>query len=392
MKRPNWLLYGTLGFLVKIFAFFKGQRIRRLAKIKGPAIVLSNHTSFYDFIYTTAAVYPRRVSYMAAGKMFYDPLLGFFLRMARAFPKCLFQSDPVATLNVFRILRQKGIVSVFPEGQISPIGVTQPISMAIAKLLRKAKVDVYVVRHRGAYLVNPPWSKKNFPGRILTDVERVLTKEQLAGFTDQEVLSAVVECLRFNISDFIESNHFRYRHNDIANLESVLYQCPRCGHEALQNDGRKLICPACGNELSYDRYGHVGGMRIDDLYHAQEAKMREKITTDPAFLLTAPVKLESFRDERLVEVGRGRLTLSKSGYVYEGSLDGKDAVLTFDPKNVPTLPSDLGRNVQIYEGYLIYQFAIEEVTLPTKFVIASEIIHELSLIAPVSPSLPERVK
>ncbi len=389
MKRPNWLLYGILGFLVKVFAFFKGQRIRRAAKITGPAIVLSNHTSFYDFIYTTAAVYPKRVSYMAAGKMFYDPLLGFFLRMARAFPKCLFQSDPVATLNVFRILRRKGIVSIFPEGQISPIGVTQPISMAIAKLLKKAKVDVYVVRHRGAYLVNPPWSKKNFPGRILTDVELVLSKDRLAGLTDAEIHTAVAACLAFNVSEFNATNRFKYRLNDIANLESVLYRCPRCGHEHLKNDGKNLLCSACGNTLAYDRYGLVGGLRIDDMYHAQEATMLARIEADPVFSLTAPVRLESFRDERLVEVGTGVLTLSRSGYVYEGTVDGKETRLMFDAKNVPTLPSDLGRNVQIYEGYLIYQFAMDDVTKPTKFVIAGEIIHRLSLSEPGRKPLPE---
>ncbi|MFA5006601.1 MAG: 1-acyl-sn-glycerol-3-phosphate acyltransferase [Candidatus Izemoplasmatales bacterium] len=379
MKRPNPLLYATLGFLLRIYAFFKGQRIRRHAKIKGPAIVLSNHTSFYDFIYTTAAVYPKRVSYMAAGKMFYDPLLGFFLRMARAFPKCLFQADPVATMNVFRILRRKGIVSIFPEGQISPIGVTQPIAPSIAKLLKKAKVDVFAVRHQGAYLVNPPWSKKNFPGRIQTDVELVLTKERLASLTEEEVLAAVVEALRFNVSSFDPEGRYRYRINDIENLESVLYRCPRCGGETLHADGRDLVCPACGNRLSYDPHGKVGGLRIDDLYHVQEAEMRMRIESDPAFRLEADVRLESFRDERLVEVGRGRLSLTHDGYRYEGTVDGRETVLAFDPKNVPTLPSDLGRNVQIYEGYLIYQFAMDVPTIPTKFVIAAEILHARSL-------------
>src|SRR3989339_115812 len=108
MKRPNIFLYSILGFLVKIFAYFKGQRITKKLKISGPAIILSNHTSFYDFIYTTAAMYPHRVSYLAANKMFYDPLLGFFLHLARAIPKSLFQSDPAATLKAFKILKRKG--------------------------------------------------------------------------------------------------------------------------------------------------------------------------------------------------------------------------------------------------------------------------------------------
>ncbi|MDO9629945.1 MAG: hypothetical protein Q7I99_08580 [Acholeplasmataceae bacterium] len=57
MKRPNIILNIVLGFLVKIFAYLKGQRIIKKCRIKGPAIILSNHTSFYDFIYTSAAMY-----------------------------------------------------------------------------------------------------------------------------------------------------------------------------------------------------------------------------------------------------------------------------------------------------------------------------------------------
>lgn len=375
MKRPNWFLTILLGGLLRIFALFKGQRIRRIAKIHGPAIVLSNHTSFHDFIYTFSALYPHRVSFMAAGKMFYDPLLGFFLRLARAFPKCLFQADPVSTMNVFRILRQKGIVAIFPEGQISPIGVTQPISPAMAKLVKKAKVDVYMAKHKGAYLANPPWSKKTFRGPVETEVDLVLSQSRLAELSEAEILTILCDRLAYNVSAWNEEFRHAYRLNDIANLESVLYRCPACGNETLRNDGKSLLCPACGTTLTYDRFGKVGGRRIDDLYHAQERVVREEIEANPDFRLVSPVKLESYRGKRMETVGEGTLTLDRNEYVYEGTFDGEVVVKRFDPKNVPTLPSDLGRNVQIYEGYLIYQFVMEDVHLPTRFVIAGEILH-----------------
>jgi hypothetical protein len=315
---------------------------------------------------------------MAASKMFYDPVLGFLLRLVRAFPKCLFQADPVSTMNVFRVLRQKGIVSIFPEGQISPIGVTQPLSFSIAKLLKKAKVDVYLVKHQGAYLVNPPWSKKTFPGRVLTEVDLILTKEKLSELSENAIFDIIGERLRFNVSAFNETRRGTYRLNDVSNLESVIYRCPRCGCESMKASGHHLVCPQCGNRLEYDRYGKIGGFRLDELYHVQEDHMRKVIEGDPEFFLESPVRLESFRENRLVEVGSGLLRLSRSKYLYEGTVDGQPATLRFDPRNVPTLPSDLGRNIQIYEGYVIYQFVMDEVTLPTRFVIAGEIIHQMA--------------
>ncbi len=73
MKKPNGCLFWPLGGLLKVYAFIKGQRIIKKDKIKGPAITLSNHTSFYDFIYTTTALYPKRMNYLAHTKCFLIP-------------------------------------------------------------------------------------------------------------------------------------------------------------------------------------------------------------------------------------------------------------------------------------------------------------------------------
>jgi 1-acyl-sn-glycerol-3-phosphate acyltransferase len=168
MKRPNPFINIFLGFIIKIFALFKGQRVIKKCKITAPAIILTNHTSFYDFLYTAAAMYPKRVTYLAARKMFYEPGTGFFLRLARAIPKSLMQADSTATLKSLRILKKKGIISIFPEGQISPSGRSLKPAFSIAKFIKKANVNVYMVKHFGAGLVNPPWSKKSFKGRIET--------------------------------------------------------------------------------------------------------------------------------------------------------------------------------------------------------------------------------
>ena len=345
--------------------------------IKGPAIVLSNHTSFYDFIYTTAALYPRRVSYLAAQKMFYEPGTKFFLKLARAIPKSLMQADPVATLRAFRILKMNGIVSVFPEGQISPSGTTNPLSFSIAKFLKKASVDVYIVKHKNAYLVNPPWTKKTFKGRIETEKEFIISKEKIEKLSIDQIYQIVTEKLYFSTSSFNKEKMYVYKSNNIKGLENVIYQCPSCLYEGLDSQKDRLVCPSCKHELIYDAHGMLNRTELDVLFFNQAKRVKDEIDLDNPYELTSKVILQSIDHGMLKTVGFGRLTLTKDTYMYEGSCKDEMKKLIFDVKNIQSLPSDIGRNIQIYEGYQIYQFEMSTPWLPTKFVHAGEYLFTL---------------
>jgi 1-acyl-sn-glycerol-3-phosphate acyltransferase len=377
MKRPNPFLYVTLGFLLKVFAIIKGQRIIKKIQIKGPAITLSNHTSFYDFIYTTAALYPKRVSYLAASKMFFETGTGFFLRLARAIPKSLMQADPVATLSAFRILKKKGIVSIFPEGQISPSGKTIYIAYSIAKFIKRAHVDVYIVRHFGPGLVNPPWTKKTFSGKIETEKYLLLNKEDIETMDLDYIYDVVCQHLHISQGQFAQEKGYRYRLRPINNLENVIYQCPECLHEGLVAKQYALICPSCHHELHYDVHGLINQEPLDVHFDRQAERVQYMIDQNPSFELSATTRLHSFRHEKLIDVGRGVMTLNHKGYVYQGTVDEKMTTLTFGIDSTPTLPSDIGRNIQIYEGYQIYQFEMDEPWKPTKFVHAGEYLYQI---------------
>ena len=375
MKRPNIILNTTLGFLVKIFAYLKGQRIIKKCRIKGPAIILSNHTSFYDFIYTSAAMYPKRVSYLAAKKMFYETPTGFFLRLARAIPKSLMQADPVATLHAFRILKKKGIVSVFPEGQISPSGRSLTPAFAIAKFLKKANVNVYIVKHMCAGLSNPPWSKKTFKGKVETIKELIITKEELIDLTGDEIYKIVCDKLYHSESEYNLIKQYKYKLNDISNLENVIYQCPSCLHEGLTSKKHQLICPSCNHTIAYDTYGLLNGEGLDTLFIRQESLVRKEVDLNPNYQIEGHSRLMSFRNQKLVEVGSGIISLKRFEYTYKGTIDNEYKDLTFKVSSTPTLPSDIGRNIQIYEKDLIYQFEMDIKWLPTKIVHVGEYLH-----------------
>ncbi|MDP2424740.1 MAG: lysophospholipid acyltransferase family protein [bacterium] len=381
MKRPNPILYWFLGSLLLIFAFFKGQRIVRLHRIKRGAIVLSNHTSFYDFIYTTTATFPHRVNYLAVDKMFYEPVAGFFMRLARAIPKPLFESDPSSIKKAFQVLNHKGIIGIFPEGQISAIGSTLPISKAIAKFIKKAQVNVYIVLHKGAYFVNPPWSKKTFRGRVDSTVSLLFSPSDIESKSIDEIHQAIQEALNFQSGEYVRKNQLLYKANDIANLENVVFQCPKCSTHGLISRVNHLYCPTCDSAFHGFVHGLLGKYPLEEVFLKQTQLIRRHIDESPNFEISANVALESYLDKRLCEVGKGVLTLNRQTYRYVGTMNGELIDKVFSTKVVPTLPSDIGRNVQIYENKIIYQFRFDEIKyMPQYFVHAGEYIYQLQQI------------
>jgi 1-acyl-sn-glycerol-3-phosphate acyltransferase len=80
----------------------------------GPAIVAPNHKSFYDAFFVAAAT-KRHVRFMGKSELFEGRLGGMFVRVG-AFPVRRGESDEAALETARTILRQGGLLALFPEG------------------------------------------------------------------------------------------------------------------------------------------------------------------------------------------------------------------------------------------------------------------------------------
>ncbi len=376
-KRPNPFLWLPLAGVLKISAFLQGGRLIRKTKIKRPSIILSNHGSFRDYVFVTAAVYPHRVNYLAAAKMFYEPERGPFLRMARAIPVCSFQGDVRAVANALQLLKKGAIVGIFPEGQISYDGASLNPPFSIAKFLKKANVPVYIVKNINTALMAPPWTTKIFKGKVFSEISPLFTPEYLSKLDEKMVYERLKAALYFDAGAFNKDARHKYQINDVSNLENLIFQCPNCQHEGLEVDFNKLICPACHHTLVYDEFGLLGNKTLRQHYDRQRRVVKQAIDQDENYYLSSPVRLVRYQDQTLKETGRGTLTLNRDYYEYQGSDSGQDVTYRYDTKTIEYLASDIGQNVQIYDQYEVFQFYMDDKKLPTKFTMAGEYFYQL---------------
>lgn len=134
--------------------------------IKGPAIVISNHTSVFDYAVYLFVFFSRTLRYQMAEVLFKKPGLGLFL-------KCLggIRVDRVAHDFGFmpkseRILERGGVVGIFPESRLPLPGETRPlpfkVSAAYLALTSGAKIvpvvtnGSYFNRKRARVLIGKP--------------------------------------------------------------------------------------------------------------------------------------------------------------------------------------------------------------------------------------------
>ena len=223
----------------------------------------------------------------------------------------------------------------------------------------------------------PPWSNKVFKGPIFTSMSQLFTPDQLSELNEDQIFETVAGNLNFDAGAYNAEHRYVYKVNDIANLENLIYQCPKCGHEGLHSAKHKLVCPNCGRELVYDQYGLLDGQSLFAHYERQRIALETKISEDKDYSIGTDVRLVRFVGNRLSETGRGYITLNRDEYVYVGTDKGQAVTYRFDTKNIQYLPVDIGGDIQIYEKYEVYQFYMDTKFLPIKFSTVGEYFYRL---------------
>ena len=154
--RPS-LTLRTLGLILSHSLY--RIRVDRLENYpdSGPVLLVANHISFLDFIFILC-LKPRRVTFLVDEAFYRFPGLHLFFRWSRALevPRRMNREKMRRLIGqTHEILNRGGAVCVFPEGAISPNGITHAFRSGLLRLMPSPDIPVVPVRlglHWGSLL------------------------------------------------------------------------------------------------------------------------------------------------------------------------------------------------------------------------------------------------
>lgn len=118
--------------------------------LKGKFVLCSNHANNLDPILVSIA-FPRQISWMAKKELFTNKLLSKFLTKLGAFPVDRGDSDISAIKNALRVLKNDGVLGIFPEGTRVKAFDIENAKPGVALLTIKSKSNVIPVKIEGNY-------------------------------------------------------------------------------------------------------------------------------------------------------------------------------------------------------------------------------------------------
>jgi 1-acyl-sn-glycerol-3-phosphate acyltransferase len=397
IRNPPALIYILLGYLWRIM-YLKRLNVHFHYEVdigrfrKSPYIVVSNHASRLDYIYTGAAFLPQRLNYVAGYNEFFRSHLAFVFRLLQVIPKRNFIPDIYAAKSILNIIKGGGKVIVFPEGMSSIGGSNQPCALGGGNLLKRCRVPVLRVRIRGGYLTNTKYCLDERPGRVDVFIDQLFTPEALDALSEEEVQLRLDEAIHQDDYAWnkVERVRFEGRGNMAHHLHHLLYWCPRCGREfTMKGEGNSIRCSSCGNGATLDDYYDLvafdDGCSVPATPRAWFDLERKKIAREVLeadFSLKEQVSLgvlpkhEYLKDQKTSEiVGEGELSLNRGGLHYRGTREGEPFSLDLTTDQVPTfgMCTDVSRFYTFHKGEFLEFYPRGETT--AKWLLATEEMH-----------------
>lgn len=390
---PNKFMYmlARIGAgAVSKFLYKRKFMRNEIKNIKGPAIILANHESALDFVNLINAT--RAKMNFVVSNSFYNTLpIREAMRGAGVIPKNQFQTNMHDIGRMREVIRNNGILVMYPAGLMCEDGISTPIPEPTYRFVQWLAADVYIARSYGTYFCKPKWAKKTRPGRTYIDIYKLCNKDELVSMSADDFRLMCESALLFDAYREQEELLVKYKGGDnLEGLENILYVCPCCRSEhKIVTEGNTIRCVECGYEEYSDEYGFLhkrsgcgAEMRyVSDWNGFAVTVMSEKINTGAFQGLYSKAKIYTidYKKKKYVESGEGELTLKDAALRLVGVVKGEPVDITTPASHFPSLPFKPGVNIDFQHGGEIYRLELEDGRLCMEFINAIKYYYQMSI-------------
>lgn len=292
-------------------------------------IMVANHACFFD-PWLIAHPSPRAVSIMMNEEAYKSKAITrWYLEKIGTFPKKKGGSDIRSMKIALKRLAAGSPLLIFPEGQTSWDGETQPIYSGIEKLILRSKLPLVMVNLSGNFISRPWWSNNDRKGTIIVD-RKVISPEELAKTKADELRDKIIKHIKNNDckNELLKDTTFTC--DAPANgIDRLLWCCPHCKSEnSLEYSDKSVKCTSCNEEftinpnLSVESPNCKSILDIHDWVGFQKSVVKGKIAESaPDVILAEKAGIQLVDVDysgRTISLDTGKLSLSKEALTYYG--------------------------------------------------------------------------
>lgn len=322
VKKRHAAVFAFLRFAMAPFLWLRYHYRAEKAPIrKGPCIVLSNHQATMNPFFISKA-FPFQLYFYASDDLFNLKVSPLIRYLAAPIPKSKSVADLKAVMISLRVLREGGAIGITPEGNRTLSGRLWEMGDSVAKLVKTAKVPLVLFNLCGGYGTDPRWGVKIRRGtKFVGRVRRILTPEEYAGMSDEELFGIIKNEL--DVDDTLSGERYKSRRR-AEYIERALYMCPVCGSiGTIHSHGTGFCCTSCKTEAEYTEdlkiSPPVGGYsRIYEWYEWERQEIVRRILggekiSDGDILFRESVKLQ-----KKIKLPGNTVTLDKDSLMISG--------------------------------------------------------------------------
>lgn len=332
IRQPKFFT-GLIWVLSKITLIGKKYKVEKINMegLEPPYMMLSNHMAFVDFKLAAMGTGKHRVNNVVNIDGYYQR--PWLMELIGAICTRKFTMDLHLIKSIRKVLSRGDILCMYPEARYSPCGTTSYIPESVGMLVKRNKVPVVAVLHRGNYLFCPFWNfrrKRDVP--MHTTLTKILTPEEIENMSVDQINDRIRETLTYNDYEYQQKNGILITEPYRAEgLHKVLYQCPHCHTESkMASKGAEIFCTECGKRWTLNENGTLSAndgetefTQIPDWFDWEREQVEKQIESGE-YSFSDEVEVYSMpRCWKFENLGKARLTHDiENGFVIEGNYNG----------------------------------------------------------------------